>query len=86
MQKGTGPLDQVWRSAIRAECAALDGLRVGSSQCDLDKFYEHLQHPRLIHHAGLLGMPACIVRTTIRAYHSPRFLSFGSAFSGGSFR
>ena len=34
--KGIGPIDQVWRTAVRAECVAPDGMRFGSSQWDLE--------------------------------------------------
>ena len=82
-QKGIGPLDQVWRTAVRAECAAPDELRFGSFQWDLEKFYERLQHPRLIAHAAKLALPLALVRTTIRAYRPPpHHMSHKSACSG----
>ena len=70
-----GALDQVWRTAVRADCAAPDGLRYGAFQWDLEKFYEHPQHPRLIDYAARLGMPVALVRATIRAYRLPRLPS-----------
>ena len=45
--------------------------------------YEHRQHPRLIQHAALLGMPIAIVRTAIRAYRHSHELTLNSAASGG---
>ena len=80
-QKGIGPLDQVCRTAVPAECAAPDGMRFRSFQCDPEKFYERLHRPRLVAHAA--GLPAALVRTTIRADRLPRFLSHHSACSGG---
>ena len=82
-QKASAPIDQVWRTAVRVECAAPEGLRLGSSQWGLEKFYERLQHPHLIAHASQLGMPIAHVRAPIRAYRLLRFLSFNAACSGG---
>ena len=82
-QKASAPIDQVWRTAVRVECAAPEGLRLGSSQWGLEKFYERLQHPHLIAHASQLGMPIAHVRAPIRAYRLLRFHSFNAACSGG---
>ena len=43
--RGIGRLDQVWRTAVRAECAAPERLQHGSFQGDIEKFYGHLQPP-----------------------------------------
>ena len=49
----------------RAESAAQEGQRYAACQWGLGN--ERLQHPRLLAQAASLGMPAALVRVTIRA-------------------
>ena len=79
---GVGHRDQVWRTDVRAECAAPEDLRYGSFQWDIDMFYEHLQPPKILGHAARIGLHAALARATVRAYRMPRCLSLSGAVSG----
>ena len=81
-QKGKGPGDLVWRAAVRAEAAQVQGRAFCAVNWDLVKMYEKLDHCYLIRQAAAFGMPGAIVRASIRAYRLPRFVSFLRACGG----
>ncbi len=82
---GSGPLDAVWRQAVRQEAGVAQGNEAAAIVEDLESFYELMSRSRLLKEAERRGFPGPVVRTALAAYAAPRFLSLRGKISRETF-
>ncbi len=76
---GSGPIDAVYRQALRQEAAKSTGQAAITILEDMESFYETINREILIDEARRLGYPTCLIRASLAAYAAPRMITFGSA-------
>ncbi len=74
---GSGPIDAVFRQAMRQESSAASGDVAITVLEDMEAFYETLCRNGLASEADTLGFPTCILRASLSMYAAPRMVSMG---------
>jgi hypothetical protein len=74
---GSGPIDAVFRQAMRHESAGASGLVAIAALEDMEAFYETVDRETLISEARALGFPTCVVRACLAADAAPRLVEMG---------
>ncbi len=82
---GSGPLDAVWRQAVRQEAGVAQGNEAAAVMDDLESFYELMSRSRLLKESERRGFPGPVVRACLAAYAAPRFLSLRGRISRETF-
>eukprot|EP00959_Pyramimonas_sp_CCMP1952_P215692 4511700-Pyramimonas_sp.AAC.1 len=85
MGPGRGPLDAVWRQAVRGEALARDGFHILSVLWDSRQFYEHVSHHRLWTVAQEVGYPVAAIQYSLNSYKWPRRLALEGLVSDAVF-
>ncbi len=73
--RGVGPIDVVYRQAVKQEAATASGLESAVVLDDLESFYETISRDVLISEAQELAFPMAILRASLGAYAGPRMLT-----------
>ncbi len=76
---GAGPIEAVYRQAMRQEAAKAAGHAAITVLEDMESFYETIDRNILVDEARRLGFPTCLVRAALAAYAAPRMITFGRA-------
>ncbi len=74
---GSGPVDAVFRQAMRQEASAASGEVALTVLEDMEAFYETICRDGLASEASILGFPTCILRACIATYAAPRMVAMG---------
>ncbi len=74
---GSGPIDAVYRQAMRQEAAKSSGGAAATVLEDMESFYETIDRGVLMEEARILGFPTCLARLSLAAYAAPRMITFG---------
>ncbi len=74
---GIGPVDAVYRQAMRQEAAGASGQAAATVLEDMEAFYETVDRELLLHEARVLGFPTCLVRASLATYAAPRMITHG---------
>ncbi len=72
---GAGPIDAVYRQAMRQEAAVASGGAAAVILEDLEAFYESIDRERLLDEARKRDFPVAIVRACLAAYAAPRMIT-----------
>ncbi len=72
---GVGPIDAVYRQAMRQEAACANGDAAAVILEDMESFYETINRDLLLVEAQALGFPLNLVRASLAAYSAPRVLT-----------
>ncbi len=78
---GYGPLDAVWRQAVRQEAGVAQGCEAAAVMEDMASFYELMSRGRLMAEAEALGFPGPVLRASLAAYAAPRVLAMRGRIS-----
>ena len=81
--RGKGPLDMLWKCAVRAEACSARGEHYAGFVWDFANMIDYTGHARAIGRARELGMPEGIIRATIAAYQQARFVQLHGAVGTG---
>ncbi len=73
--RGVGPVDAVYRQALKHEAAVADGRESAVLLEDLESFFESIDRDILMHEAVALGFPPALLRASMAAYIGPRMLT-----------
>ncbi len=73
--RGVGPIDAVYRQALRHEAAAAEARDSVVILDDLESFYETINREVLVKEAQVLNFPLVILRASLAAYVGPRMLT-----------
>ncbi len=71
---GRGAVDVVWRQALRAEAAVASQSHAASVLTDMAKFYEHIDHQKLIERGARSGFPMPLMKVAVAAHSGPRMI------------
>ncbi len=74
---GCGPVDAVYRQAMRQESAGAAGQAAATVLEDMEAFYETVDRDLLVEEARILGYPTCLIRASLAAYAAPRMITHG---------
>jgi hypothetical protein len=77
MGKQRGPVDVIWRQAVKSETSVGKGDAACEWLWDLVKFYESLCRHRLFIEAEAMNFPMAIIRLNIAGNTFPRFVALG---------
>ncbi len=72
---GVGPIDAVYRQALRQEAACADGGAAAVVLEDMESFYEGIDRDALLTEAQAVGFPTVLVKCCLAAYAAPRMLT-----------
>ncbi len=72
---GIGPIDAVYKQALRQEAACANGEAAAVILEDMEAFYEGIDRDALIAEAQAVGFPMVLVRACLAAYAAPRMLT-----------
>ncbi len=73
--RGVGPIDAVYRQALKHEAAVADGLESAVLLEDLESFFESINRGILMEEAVTLGFPLALLRASLAAYIGPRMIT-----------
>ena len=73
--KGVGSVDAVWRQALDAEAAVMDGGCAAAILWDLSAFFDSIDHQLLGERAAALGWPPVLINMALSMYSAPRVIS-----------
>ncbi len=71
---GRGAVDVVWRQALRSEAAVASQSHAASVLTDMSKFYEHIDHDKLIERGARSGFPMPLMKVAVAAHSGPRMI------------
>ncbi len=74
---GSGPVDAVYRQAMRQEAAKSSGGAAATVLEDMESVYETIDREVLLEEVRILGFPTCLTRLCLAAYAAPRMITFG---------
>ncbi len=72
---GVGPIDAVYKQALRQEAACADGESAAVILDDMEAFYEGINREALLEEAQAVGFPTVIAKACLAAYATPRMLT-----------
>ena len=76
LRKERGPIELIWKIAIRAEAAVAEGKVFGGFLWDMEKMYDKIGHARAVVCARRLGFPEGLIQASLAADRSARFIQY----------